>query len=59
MPRREFGHTVDKSGRPKVIETTLPKHLRGRSEYAVDTYTENQIARAAGAVVKSLFGGKR
>lgn len=57
MAKREYSHGTDAKGRPVVIET--PKHLRGRSEYAVDTYTENQIARAAGAVVKGLLGRKR
>jgi hypothetical protein len=63
MAKKEFGHTVDKKKRVRVVETTLPSHLRGRDPYAVDTYTENQIARAAGAaagaVVKGLFGRNR
>ncbi|OJF09789.1 hypothetical protein [Couchioplanes caeruleus] len=70
MAKREYGHTRDKNGRVRVVETTLPKHLRGRSAYDSGTYTENQITRAAGAaagaagsagvaLVKGLFGRKR
>ena len=48
---KTFGHKVDKKGRVVVVETTLPKRLRGRSEYAADTYTGHRITRAAAVAV--------
>ncbi len=45
MPRtREYGHEL-RNGRPVVVETTLPRHLRGYDEYSVHSFTEGPIKR--------------
>ncbi|MFI5935773.1 hypothetical protein [Actinoplanes sp. NPDC051494] len=52
MPKREYSHGTTSKGRPKVVETTQPRHRRGYDpEYDVVTFTEGPIAR--------LFGRKR
>jgi hypothetical protein len=52
MSKREYGHIVDREGRPVVVETTQPRHRRGYDpERDGVTFTEGPIAR--------LFGRKR
>jgi hypothetical protein len=41
---REYGHAI-RNGRVVVVETTLPRHLRGYDEYTAGTFTEGPIKR--------------
>ena len=45
MAKREYGHQLDAKGRPMVVETTLPRHLQGRSEYDTQTIVEGPLSR--------------
>nr|MDT0661923.1 hypothetical protein [Micromonospora sp. DSM 115978] len=45
MARREYGHEVGPDGRVRVVETTLPRHLRGLSEYDTTTIVEGPLTR--------------
>ncbi|WP_202902351.1 hypothetical protein [Salinispora pacifica] len=43
--KKEYGHQITKSGRVEVVETTLPRHLRGYDEYTTQTITEGPLTR--------------
>lgn len=42
---KQYGHRVGRNGRVEVVETTLPRHLRGHSEYSEGTFTEGPLSR--------------
>jgi hypothetical protein len=45
MAKKQYGHDFDKNGRPVVVETTLPRRLRGYDEYSTGTIREGLIRR--------------
>ncbi|ROP29521.1 hypothetical protein [Couchioplanes caeruleus] len=45
MAKREYGHRLGRNGKPQIVETTLPRHLRGYDEYSVHSFTEGPIKR--------------
>ncbi|MDG4792072.1 hypothetical protein O7626_40360 [Micromonospora sp. WMMD1102] len=45
MAKREYGHRIGKDGRVEVVETTLPRHLRGYDEWTTQTITEGPLRR--------------
>ncbi|MDM4720126.1 hypothetical protein QTQ03_26535 [Micromonospora sp. WMMA1363] len=42
--KRQYSHQIS-SGRVEVVETTLPRHLRGYDEYTTQTITEGPLTR--------------
>lgn len=48
MARRQYGHRVDKTGRVEVVETSLPRHLRGYDEYSAHSFKEGPLTRLLG-----------
>lgn len=45
MAKKQFGHQVDRNGRVRVVETTLPRHLRNHDEYTTGTIREGLLTR--------------
>ncbi len=46
MGRKSYGHRIGRDGRPVVVETTLPRHLRGYDpDIDAHTFTEGPIKR--------------
>lgn len=42
---KEYSHRIGKTGRVVVVETTLPRHLRGYDEHTARQFTEGPIKR--------------
>jgi hypothetical protein len=46
MANREYGHRVGKNGKAEVVETSLPRHMRGYDpEFDVHTFKEGPLSR--------------
>lgn len=45
MAKKEYGHRVSRTGRIEVVETSLPRHLRGYDEYSVHSFKEGPLKR--------------
>jgi hypothetical protein len=45
MSKKQYSHQIDKNGRVKVVEATLPRHLRDHDEYSTHTFREGPLKR--------------